>query len=170
MREGAAFSTLYVGVLLAVPGLLAWITGQAFIFPSLGPSAFLLATVRESEVTAPRRVIGGHGIGVVAGLIAYHAIAPDLGVSVTTAAPVLATAQLRFVASGVVAVVLTSGGMLATETVHPPACATTLIVSLGLLSSIVDGVLIMLAVVVLVAAHKLVMHGRSFDDYVPLGQ
>jgi len=46
MREGAAFSALYVGILLSVPGLLAWVTGQAFIFPSLGPSAFLLATVR----------------------------------------------------------------------------------------------------------------------------
>ncbi|WP_226482138.1 HPP family protein [Natrinema amylolyticum] len=170
MREGAAFSTLYVGVLLAVPGLLAWVTGQAFIFPSLGPTAFLLATVREGEVTAPRRVIGGHAIGVAAGLVAYHAIAPDIGVSVTTTAPVLATAQLRFVASGVVAVVLTSGGMLATETVHPPACATTLIVSLGLLSSLVDGALIVFAVVVLIAAHKLVLYGPSFDDYVPRGQ
>ncbi|PGF16010.1 HPP family protein [Natrinema sp. CBA1119] len=170
MREGAAFSTLYVGVLLSVPGLLAWVTGQAFIFPSLGPSAFLLATVREGEVTAPRRVIGGHCIGVVAGLIAYHAIAPDLGVSVTTSAPALATAQLRFVASGVIAVVLTSGGMLATETVHPPACATTLIVSLGYLSSIVDGALIVLAVVVLVAAHRFVRHGPSFGDYGPLEQ
>jgi len=47
MREGAAFSALYVGILLSVPGLLAWVTGQAFIFPSLGPSAFLLATVER---------------------------------------------------------------------------------------------------------------------------
>ncbi|RZH68839.1 HPP family protein [Natrinema altunense] len=163
MREGAAFSTLYVGVLLAVPGLLAWLTGQAFIFPSLGPTAFLLATVRDGEVTAPRRVIGGHGIGVVAGLVAYHAIAPEFGVSMTTAAPLLATAQFRVVASGVVAVVLTTGGMLATETVHPPACATTLIVSLGLLPSLVDGALIVVAVVVLVAVHELVLHGPAFS-------
>lgn len=168
MREDAVFSTLYVGVLLAVPGLLAWITGQAFIFPSLGPSAFLLATVREGEVTAPRRVVGGHFIGVAAGLVAFHTIAPEIGVSVTTDAPMLATAQLRFVASGVVAVVLTAGGMLATETVHPPACATTLIVSLGLLSSFLDGALIMLAVVVLLVAHKLVMYGRPFGDAVSL--
>jgi len=55
MREGAAFSALYVGILLSVPGLLAWVTGQAFIFPSLGPSAFLLATVREGR--SPR--LGG---------------------------------------------------------------------------------------------------------------
>lgn len=167
MREGAAFSTLYVGVLLAVPGLLAWVTGQPFIFPSLGPSAFLLATVRQGEVTASRRVIGGHVIGVAAGLVAFHAIAPELGVSVTAATPMLATEQFRFVASGVVAVVLTTGGMLATETVHPPACATTLIVSLGLLPSIADGALIVVAVGVLVGVHELVTHDRFLGDYVP---
>lgn len=168
MREGAAFSTVYTGVLLAVPGLLAWVSGQALIFPSLGPSAFLLATVREGDVTAPRRVIGGHCVGVVAGLVAYYTIAP--GLVVTATAPVLAVAQLRLVASGVVAVTLTAGGMLATETVHPPACATTLIVSLGLLSSLRDGALIALAVVVLVGVHELVTHERSVGEYVPLGR
>ncbi|MDF9747329.1 HPP family protein [Natrinema salsiterrestre] len=168
MREGAAFSTLYVGVLLAIPGLLAWVTGQALLFPSLGPSAFLLATVRDGEVTAPRRVIGGHLVGIVTGLVAYHTIAP--GLEVSTAAPMLAIAQLRLVASGIVAVVLTSGGMLATETVHPPACATTLIVSLGLLPTVVDGAFIAVAVVALVAVHELVTAERSLGDGGPLGR
>ncbi len=158
MREGAAFSTLYVGVLLAVPGALAWVTGEALLFPSLGPSAFLLATVRDGEVTRPRRIVGGHLVGIAAGLVAYHTIAP--GLTVTATAPMLAAGQLRLVASGVLAVVLTTGGMLVTETVHPPACATTLIVSLGLLPSLVDGALIAVAVTVLVAAHELVSRER----------
>ena len=166
MREEIAFSTLYSGILLTILGVLAWVTGRTLIFPSLGPSAFLLATVRDSEVTTARRVIGGHFIGVVAGLVAYHTVAYGLGV--TTARPMLATAQLRLAASGVVAVMVTSGGMLATDTVHPPACATTLIVSLGFLSSIADGAFIMLAVVVLVAIHKLILYERSVRDYVPL--
>ncbi|WP_254521700.1 HPP family protein [Natrinema caseinilyticum] len=161
MREEAPFSTLYVGVLLAVPGLLAWVTGRALLFPSLGPSAFLLATVRSGEVTEPRRVVGGHVIGALAGLVAYHTIAP--GLEVTASAPVLAIPQLRLVASGILAATLTSGGMLATETVHPPACATTLIVSLGLLPSVVDGALIVVAVVVLVLVHALVTDALSFD-------
>ncbi|ELZ15901.1 hypothetical protein C478_04164 [Natrinema thermotolerans DSM 11552] len=168
MRDGAAFSTLYTGVLLAVPGLLAWVTGQALLFPSLGPTAFLLATVREGEVTAPRRVIGGHVVGIVAGLVAYHTIAP--GLAVTTAAPMFAVGQLRLVTSGVAAVALTAGGMLATETVHPPACATTLIVSLGLLASPLEGTLIALAVVVLVGVHELVTHDRPFREDLPIGR
>ncbi|QLG49835.1 HPP family protein [Natrinema halophilum] len=166
MREGATVSTLYVGVLLAVPGLLAWVTGRTLLFPSLGPSAFLLATVGNAEVTSPRRIVGGHFIGVVAGLIAYHTIAP--GLEVTTSAPMLAASQLRLVASGVLAVTLTSGGMLATETSHPPACATTLIVSLGLLSSLVDGALIVFVVVVLVVVHALVTNEWSAENVVPI--
>ncbi|WP_254532111.1 HPP family protein [Natrinema gelatinilyticum] len=163
MREEAPFSTLYVGALLAVPGLLAWVTGRALLFPSLGPSAFLLATVRTGEVTSPRRVVGGHVIGVLAGLVAYHTIAP--GLEVTASAPMLTVAQLRLVASGILAATLTSGGMLATETVHPPACATTLIVSLGLLPSVVDGALIVFAVVVLVLLHALVTDTQSFATH-----
>jgi len=115
-------------------------------------------------------VIGGHCIGVVAGLIAYHAIAPDIGVSVTTSAPALATAQLRFVASGVVAVVLTTGGMLATETVHPPACATTLIVSLGYLVDRRRRAHRARRRRRPVAAHRFVRHGPSFGGYGPLEQ
>ncbi|WP_254762475.1 HPP family protein [Natrinema marinum] len=159
MREGAAVSTLYAGVLLAVPGALAWLTGEALLFPSLGPSAFLLATGPDGEATRPRRVIGGHLVGIAAGLVAYHTIAP--GLVVTASAPMLAGSQFRLVASGVLAVALTSGGMLATETGHPPACATTLIVSLGLLPSLVDGALIAVAVVVLVVVHELATRTRN---------
>ncbi|MFA9416112.1 HPP family protein [Natrinema sp. HArc-T2] len=162
MRDRGAVATLYVGVLLAVPGTLAWVTGQPLIFPSLGPSAFLLATSRDESVTAPRRVIGGHLVGVVAGLLAYHTIAP--GLEVTAAAPMLATDQFRLVTSGVVAVALTSGGMLATETGHPPACATTLIVSLGLLPLAVDAMLIAVAVIILVGAHELLTHEWEVSD------
>lgn len=165
MSGREATATLYVGVLLAIPGALAWLTGQALLFPSLGPSAYLLATVRDGPATAPRRVIGGHLIGVVAGLLAYHTIAP--GLSVTVGAPMLAAAQFRLVASGVIAVALTAGGMLATETDHPPACATTLIVSLGLLPSIVDATLIVVAVVALVGTHELVTHTRAIGDDGP---
>ncbi len=162
MSTRGAVATVYVGMLLAIPGTLAWVTGQPLIFPSLGPSAFLLATSRNESVTAPRRVIGGHLVGIVAGLLAYHTIAP--GLEVTATVSMLATDQFRLVTSGVVAVALTSGGMLATETGHPPACATTLIVSLGLLPSAVDAMLIAVAVIVLVGGHELLTHKRAFRN------
>lgn len=162
MANRVVFTTLYSGMLLTVTGALAWITGRAFIFPSLGPSAFLMATLRQGEAVTGRRVIGGHFIGVVAGLVAYHAIASGYQVAPVTA--VFDAGQLRLVTSGIVAVMLTTAGMLATETVHPPACATTLIVSLGLLSSLVDAGLIVLSICIVFGVHRAVMFTRTLDD------
>lgn len=62
-------------------------------------------------------------------------------------------------------VVATSWGMIATDTNHPPACATTLIVSLGLLSTALEVATIVISVVVLVATHAAVLHvfGSTVD-------
>jgi len=47
--------------------------------------------------------------------------------------------------------------MIATDTIHPPACATTLIVSLGLLSTPLQVTIIVVSVVVLVEFHQTVL-------------
>jgi hypothetical protein len=124
---------LYAGLLFSVLGMVAWASGEPFIFPSLGPSAFVLAFERRGERTRARRVVGSHLLGGVAGFLAYSLLAA--GGSLTTATPPGSMGGLWLAASGVLSVVLTSWGMTATGTVHAPACATTLIVSLGLLST-----------------------------------
>ncbi|WP_380678919.1 HPP family protein [Salinigranum sp. GCM10025319] len=93
------------------------------------------------------------------GLVAYHALAS--GLLITTTTPAFAPSQLRLAASGVAAVVLTTAAMLRTDLVHPPACATTLIVALGLLSSIVEAGVVLASVVVLVGVHA------ALRPYVP---
>lgn len=148
-------TTLHTGLLVLTTAGVAWLSGLPMVFPSLGPTAFVLALFQDGDATSPKRVIGGHGIGVAAGLVAYHALAG--GVSMTSATAPGSLAGLRLAASAVVATVLTVGGMLATDTRHPPACATTLIVSLGLLSTFREGVLMIVAVVLLVAAHRLLL-------------
>ncbi|RQG94671.1 HPP family protein [Natrarchaeobius chitinivorans] len=148
-------TTIHTGILISTTAVLAWLSGLPLLFPSLGPSAFVLALFQDSDATAPRRVIGGHAIGVVAGLLAYHVLAG--GVSMTAATGPASLEGLRLAASGVLATTLTAGGMLATDTRHPPACATTLIVSLGLLSAPLEGALIVIAVAVLVVSHRLLL-------------
>lgn len=143
----------HVCTLVLVPGLLAWLSGCPLIFPSLGPSA--LAMVIDSNGNRARQVIGGHLIGVVSGLIAYHVLAP--GLSLSALVPALSTGGLRIVASGVVSLALTTLVMLAARMSHPPACATTLIVALGLMSSLLDGALIMAAVVCMFLVHRWIM-------------
>ncbi|MFC7045791.1 HPP family protein [Halobacteriaceae archaeon GCM10025711] len=147
----AVASSAYAAFLVGVAGALAWATGRPFVFPSLGPTAFVLATVRDGRTLDARRVVGGHAIGVASGLAAYHAIAAGSVLTAPTSA--FATAKLGLGAAGVASVALTAGGMLATDTVHPPAVATTLIVSLGLLSTPVEGGIVLVAVAVLYAVH-----------------
>lgn len=152
-RDRALLATAHAGLLVAVTGAAAWLSGLPFIFPSLGPSAFILAVRRGSEDHTAYRVIGGHFVAIVAGMAAYHLLAR--GVDLSGVAP-LSGAGLRLALSGTLSVALTSLLMLVTGTRHAPACATTLIVSLGILASPADAGIILASVVVLYAAHALV--------------
>ncbi len=153
--DGRVATSVHTGFFIAVLGVFAWGTGFPMLFPSLGPSAFVLAMFPEGEASDTRRVVGGHVIGILAGLFAYHLFAG--GVTMTAQIPPLSLPGLRLAVSSCVATVLTVGGMLFFRVRHPPACATTLIVALGLLSSPVESATILAAVVVLVALQSLVL-------------
>ena len=49
-------TSLHAGLLIAVVGTLAWATGLPALFPSLGPSAFVLATRPDAAASRPQRV------------------------------------------------------------------------------------------------------------------
>jgi len=144
-------TSLYAGVLFTVLGAIAWASGQPFVFPSLGPSAFVLAFDRRGERTRTYRIVGSHLIGGVAGLLAWTLLAA--GVPLTESPGAFSVAGFRLAASGTLSIVLTSWAMIATDTIHPPACATTLIVSLGLLSTPFQVGIIVASVTVLVEFH-----------------
>ncbi|ELZ12137.1 hypothetical protein C479_04998 [Halovivax asiaticus JCM 14624] len=146
-------------------GGLAWATGQPILFPSLGPSAYLLATGENPRAEGAYHVIGGHAIAAVAGFATYVVFADGL-VAVETfrvEAP-FSPAVGRLVLSGLVAMVLTTVGMLWSNTNHPAACATTLIVALGLMSTPLQVAIIVVSVALLVAFHGIVVE-RVQDFY-----
>lgn len=143
----------HVGALLSALGIVVWASGLPFLFPSLGPTAYLYATRPAAPACRARRVLGGHAVGVAAGLLSYHLVAGGIVITASMAAG--APGTLRLAASGVVAVMLTTLGMLATDTRHAPACATTLIVGLGILPSLREGGIILVAVSVLAAEDAL---------------
>jgi hypothetical protein len=147
-----ALVTGLVGCLLSVPAAVAWATGLGFVFPSLGPTAYVLAAAPDDATADARHVLGGHVVGVLAGLAAYHAVAGGAALSVPGAA--FDPEMGRLAASGVLATAATAAGMRVTDTVHPPACATTLIVSLGLLSTPRAGVVVVAAVALLYAVAR----------------
>ncbi|MFC6787471.1 hypothetical protein ACFQFH_16895 [Halobaculum halobium] len=72
-RSEAVADAVHAAGLLAVAGALAWATGRPFVFPSLGPSAYLIAA--GSGRPSARSLLGGHAVGIVAGLLAYHGLA-----------------------------------------------------------------------------------------------
>ncbi|WP_348612398.1 HPP family protein [Halobaculum rarum] len=146
----AVVDALHAAGLLAVAGALAWATGRPLVFPSLGPSAYLIAA--GSDRPSGRALLGGHAVGVLAGLAAYHGLAD--GAAITGALTAGELAGARLAVSGVVSVGLTTFGMALTETRHAPACATTLIVSLGLLPSVADAAVIVVGVVTLWLASR----------------
>lgn len=133
---------------VAVAGLagVALASGQPWVFPSLGPTAFLAFASPESPANHPRRAVVGHAIGLLAGAAA-------LGLCGLLDAPSAMTAGVdgpRVLAVGL-ALALTGGGMVAADAEHPPAGATTLIVALGLLRAPAELGVAMLAIVGLVA-------------------
>lgn len=152
MRRGRLGTSLYAGLLFTVLGGIAWASGELFIFPSLGPSAFILAFERSGERTRTYRVVGGHLIGAGAGFLAHAALAN--GIAITTAPPPTSSEGLWLALSGVASIIATSWGMIVTDTIHAPACATTLIISLGLLSTPIQVVIIVVSVVILVEFHN----------------
>ena len=155
-------TSLYAGFLFTVLGATAWASGEPFIFPSLGPSAFILAFERRGSRTRTYRVVGSHLVGAVAGLLAYTLFAS--GIALTPTPAPASVDGLRLALSGVVSIVLTAWGMIASGAIHAPACATTLIVSLGLLSTPRQVAIILVGVVVLVVVHRAAL--RAFSRIV----
>lgn len=131
-------------IAIAVMSAVAWATGQPFIFPSLGPTAFLLFYTPTNPAASPRNTIIGHAVGVAAGYLALVVF------GLTNDAPALATEVTGGrIGAAALSLALTSAVMVWLRAPHPPAGATTLIVSLGILREPDQLAILMLAVVVL---------------------
>ena len=145
-------STSVMGLFAMINGIIsigimaaaAWATGSPFVFPSLGPTAFLFFYTPLAASAAPRNAIFGHLIGALSGYLSLVLF------GLTEAAPALATeVTMARVGAAALSLGLTSGLMVWLRVPHPPAGATTLIVSLGILRTPAQLAVLMLAVVLL---------------------
>lgn len=148
-------ATLNTFLHFSVLGAITLATGKPFLFPSLGPSAYLLATGEQPREEGPYHVIGGHLVAVVVGMAVYAVVGNDVSAYVVFARPDPAFSMdlVYLTASATVAMMVTTATMLVTDTNHPAACATTLIVALGLMGGLEDGGIIVAAVAVLWYVH-----------------
>jgi CBS domain-containing membrane protein len=126
----AAFTIVNSFITIALLATLAMVSGTPFIFPSLGPTAFRFFFQPMAPPATPRNALCGHALGI---LCCYGALmltglqhAPSASAEGVHAPRVLAAA---------LSLAGTGGAMILLRVVHPPAGATTLIVSLGLITA-----------------------------------
>lgn len=141
-----AFAFVNGCIAIGVMSAVALVTGSPFVFPSLGPTAFLHFYTPMAPAASPRNTIGGHTVGVVAAVISLAAF------GLTGEGPALEDGMtLARVGAVAFSLGLTSGAMVWLRVPHPPAGATTMIISLGILTDAAHLAVLLLAVLLLTA-------------------
>ena len=136
-----------IGVLAA----LAFLTHNPFVFPSLGPTAYLFFFTPLAETASPRNAVLGHAIALCCGFAAFSVtgmshLPPGLPVEIYW--PRVLSAALSLSLTGAIMVLLRIS--------HPPAGATTMIVSLGIISK--PEYLVTIEAVILLTAQALAIN------------
>jgi len=140
----ALFSFINGCISIGLMSALALVTRSPFVFPSLGPTAFLFFYTPRAPSASPRNTLVGHTIGVLAG---YFSLVVT-GLTMTGPALSVGVTWPRVIAAAI-SLGLTAGLMVICKSPHPPAGATTLIISLGILTKPWQLILLLLAVILL---------------------
>lgn len=140
----AIFSFINGCLSIGLMAIVALVTRSPFIFPSLGPTAFLFFYTPRAPSASPRNTLVGHTLGILAG---YSSLVVT---GLTTAGPALSVGMTwPRVLAAAISLGLTAGLMVLCRAPHPPAGATTLIISLGILTQPWQLVLLLIAVIML---------------------
>lgn len=146
VRGDAVYVLIAVTLATFVAGLAAWLMRRPLIFPSLGPTVFVVFESPMEPESSPRNTVVGHGVALAVG----YALLVAFGLS-HSGHLVGAFSVRRAVAAGL-SVGITEALLVLLRSPHPPAGATALIVSLGLLAKPVDLLALALGVVLVTAA------------------
>lgn len=146
-------------VTIAILAGVAMISHTPFVFPSLGPTAILLFYTPLSPTASPRHTICGHALGILCGygsllLMGLQHAPPAIEVGVDSRRIMAAALSLAF----------TGALMILFKAAHPPAGATTLIVSLGIVTKPFYLLVIEIAVALLVG-QAIVINRLAGLDY-----
>ncbi len=133
-------------VTIGLLALLAVATHNPFVFPSLGPTAYLFFFTPLAAASTPRNAILGHAVALVCGFGA-------LSVAGAVHFPVVWHGEINgpHVLAAALSLSVTGAIMVLLRISHPPAGATTLIVSLGIISKPQYLLIIEAAVILLTA-------------------
>jgi CBS-domain-containing membrane protein len=116
IRQGL-LATLVVGIILYI---FRFLSGDIIIVAALGASTFIVFAMPDSVTAQPRRLIGGHAVGLASGALAYFVL-----LSGYLDTPAVSQDAL-FILAGALSVGLSIFLMTITNTEHPPAATTAI--------------------------------------------
>lgn len=133
-RAGPPGAGAYVGILslvvLAASGAIGLLLKTPWLFPSLGPTVMVIFGTPRDASARPLNAAVGHGVGLLAGVACLFLFgmngkppAPEAGLT------------LGYLGAAALSVAITAFVLQALRLPHPPAGATTLIVSLGVIAN-----------------------------------
>ena len=155
----AAFMFVNGFVSIALLAAVAMLTRTPFVFPSLGPTAFLFFFTPTAPTASPRHTVLGHAIGILCG---YGAL---LAFGLEDAPPAMvAGVDLPRVGAAALSLAATGALMILFKAAHPPAGATTLFISLGIVTRPSHLVIIEVAVALL-ALQAIAINRLAGIDY-----
>ena len=147
-------------IVIATTATVGYLSQLPFIFPSLGPTAFLHFAVPDKPAASPKNTLIGHFIGILAGSLA-------LQITGLYDHPNVLNEGVLFerIWCAAISVAITCSCMVLFKVPHPPAGATTLIVSLGLISTPIK-LLSMMAAVTLITVEAFIINRIFRKDVI----
>jgi CBS-domain-containing membrane protein len=146
-NRGNALYTFLGGLLtIALSGVVAWALDEPLVFPSLGATAFLFFETPMAEVASPRNALIGHGVGAAVATLWLFVFGLQDNPNVLVMGEGFTLERAAAVA---LSVGCTGGILRLLRAAHPPAGATTVIVSVGFLHTAEDLVVLAAGVTLL---------------------
>jgi CBS domain-containing membrane protein len=140
----AAFMFVNGFLAMGLLGAVAIFSRKLFLFPSLGPTAYLFFFKPGAPSASPRNALFGHALALLCGYGALWLTGLE-----HPGAPLQESLNGRRVLAAAVALAATGAALILLDSDHPPAGATTLIVALGFAPEPLDLLWIEIAVGVL---------------------
>src|ERR1051326_6475139 len=116
---------------IALLAVVAALTRSPFVFPSLGPTAYIFFVSPMSDAATPRNALLGHAIAILCGYFAFRIGGSHYFDPKSHPAGI----EWPHVGAAAISLALTGAFMALFHIDHPPAGATTMIVSLGILAT-----------------------------------
>ena len=163
----ALYIFLAVSISMSILGVAAYLTSWPMIFPSLGPTVFLMFHNPSSPFAAPRNAVFGHIGACLIGLAGYWLLTTgqEHGYIQGTAS----LSDLPVLIESSIAVGITSVFMTLTGFNHPPAASSALIAALGLMPDW-RNIAVLIVAVGLISIQAWIMHkinGVKFPLWAP---